>query len=85
MSFFSKMVDEMVEEKVPFKKRKALVVFVSIMTLLSMVTSTYAWFKINTFAGVDSLDMHISVSAQLKVSMENHGKELDRYEKVISS
>lgn len=37
------------------------------------------------FAGVDSLDMHISVSAQLKVSMENHGTELDEYEKIITN
>lgn len=85
MGFVSKIVDEMVEEKVPFKKRKALILFISVLTLLSMVTSTYAWFKINTFAGVDSLDMHISVSAQLKVSMENHGTDLDKYGKVITN
>lgn len=85
MGFFSKIVDDMVNEKVPHNKRKALIVIVSIMTLLSMVTSTYAWFKINTFAGVDSLDMHISVSAQLKVSMENHGTDLEQYGKVITN
>ena len=85
MGFFNKIVDDMVEEKVPHNRRKALIVFVSVMTLLSMITSTYAWFKINTFAGVDSLDMHISVSAQLKVSMENHGTELEEYEKVITN
>lgn len=85
MGFFSRQVDEMVNEKVPHRKRKALIVFVSLITLLSMVTSTYAWFKINTFAGVDSLDMHISVSAQLKVSMEDHGKDLDKYVKVITN
>lgn len=85
MGFFSKVVDDMVNEKVPHNKRKALIVFVSILTLLSMITSTYAWFRINTFAGVDSLDMHISVSAQLKVSMEDHGTDLDAYDKVITN
>ena len=85
MGFFSRRIDEMVEEKVPHRKRKALIVFISLITLLSMVTSTYAWFKINTFAGVDSLDMHISVSAQLKVSMEDHGTDLDAYEKIITN
>ncbi len=85
MGFFSKKVDEMVNENVPRRKRKALIAFVSILTLLSMVTSTYAWFKINTFAGVDSLDMHISVSAQLKVSMEDHGTDLEAYEKIITN
>lgn len=85
MGFVDRIVDGMVEEKVPHKRRKALIIFVSVMTLLSMVTSTYAWFKINTFAGVDSLDMHISVSAQLKVSMEDHGTDLDEYVKVITN
>ena len=85
MGFFNNIVDNMVEEKVPHNRRKALIVFISVMTLLSMITSTYAWFKINTFAGVDSLDMHISVSAQLKVSMENHGTDLDQYVKVITN
>ncbi len=85
MGFFNNIVDDMVNEKMPHNKRKALIVFVSVLTLLSMITSTYAWFKINTFAGVDSLDMHISVSAQLKVSMEDHGKDLDQYGKVITN
>lgn len=85
MGFFNKIVDDMVNEKVPRNRRKGLIIFVTIMTLLSMVTSTYAWFKINTFAGVDSLDMHISVSAQLKVSMEDHGTDLDEYEKIITN
>ncbi len=85
MGLFNRIVDDMVNEKVPHNKRKALIVFVSILTLLSMVTSTYAWFKINTFAGVDSLDMHISVSAQLKVSMEDHGTDLEAYEKIITN
>lgn len=85
MGFFSKVVDDMVKEKVPYKRRKFLIIFVTVMTLLSMITSTYAWFKINTFAGVDSLDMHISVSAQLKVSMEDHGTDLNQYTKVITN
>ena len=85
MGFFSKIVDDMVKEKVPRRKRKTLILFVAIITLLAMTTSTYAWFKINTFAGVDTLDMHISVSAQLKVSMEDHGTDLDQYVKVITN
>ncbi len=85
MGFFNRIVDDMIKEKVPYNRRKALIVFVSVLTLLSMVTSTYAWFKINTFAGVDTLDMHISVSAQLKVSMENHGTDLDLYDKIITN
>ena len=85
MGFFGRIVDDMVKEKVPRRKRKTLILFIAIITLLAMTTSTYAWFKINTFAGVDSLDLHISVSAQLKVSMEDHGKDLDKYVKVITN
>ncbi len=85
MGFFNGIVDKMVSEKVPPKRRKRLIVFVMIITLLSMCSSTVAWFTVNTFAGVDKLDLHISLSAQLKVSMEDHGRNLDEYGKVITN
>lgn len=85
MGFFNRIVDDMIKEKVPHNRRKALIVFVSVLALLSMVASTYAWFQINTFAGVDALDMQISLGAQLKVSMENHGTDLTLYDKVITN
>lgn len=50
-----------------------------------MVSTTVAWFTVNTFAGVDNLDLHISLSAQLKVSMEDHGTDLEQYTKVITN
>ena len=50
-----------------------------------MTTATVAWFSVNTFAGVDKLDLNISLAAQLKVSMENHGKDLEKYGKVITN
>jgi len=67
------------------KKRKRLIGFLSIITVLGLLSSSYAWFSVNTFAGVDTLDLHISVSAQLKVSMEDHGTDLDKYVKVITN
>lgn len=85
MGLFNKIIDKMVSDKVPFKKRKRLIVFVAIITLLSMTTATVAWFTVNTFAGVDKLDLNISLAAQLKVSMENHGKDLEKYGKVITN
>ena len=85
MGFFNRIVDSMVKEKVPHKRRKRLIVFVAIITLLSMTTSTVAWFTVNTFAGVDNLDLHISMSAQLKVAMEDYGTDLERYTKVITN
>ena len=85
MGFFSRVVDKMIDEKVPSKRRKRLIIYLAIITLLSMTTSTVAWFTVNTFAGVDSLDLHISVSAQLKVAMEDFGTDLEKYTKVITN
>ena len=50
-----------------------------------MTTATVAWFTVNTFAGVDNLDIKISMSAQLKVAMEDYGTDLERYTKVITN
>ncbi len=85
MSFFSRIIEKMIDEKVPSKRRKRLIIYLAIITLLSMTTSTVAWFTVNTFAGVDTLDLHISVSAQLKVAMEDFGRDLDKYTKVITN
>lgn len=85
MGLFSKAAARMTNDKMTQKRRKRLIVFIAIITLLSMTTSTVAWFSVNTFAGVDTLDVHISVAAQLKVSMEDHGKDLDQYVKVITN
>lgn len=85
MGFFSRIVDNMVSEKVPPKRRKRIIAFIAIITLLSMTTSTVAWFTVNTFAGVDNLDLHISMSAQLKVAMEDYGTDLSKYTKVITN
>ena len=85
MSFFGKIVERMIDEKVSRKKRKRLIIFITVITLLSMVTTTVAWFSVNTFAGVDNLNLNISVSAQLKVGMENYGTDLARYGKEITN
>lgn len=85
MSFLKKIFAKQMTEKVSSKKRKRLIIFVTIITLLSMASATVAWFTINTFAGVDSLDVHISVAAQLKVAMHDYGKDLSKYGKVITN
>lgn len=85
MGFFNKIVDNMVSEKVPRKRRKRLIVFIALITLLSMTSATVAWFTVNTFAGVENLDIKISMSAQLKVGMDNYGTDLERYTKVITN
>lgn len=85
MGFFKKKLEKITAEKISAKSRKRLIIFISILTLLSMTTSTVAWFTVNTFAGVDTLDVHISVAAQLKVAMHDYGKDLSKYGKVITN
>ena len=69
MGVFKKAAEKLTSEKMSSKSRRRLIVFIAIITLLSMTTSTVAWFTINTFAGGDTLDVHISVAAQLKVAI----------------
>lgn len=85
MGFLKKAAEKFAGEKMTARSRKRLIVFIAIITLLSMTTSTVAWFTVNTFAGVDNLDIHISVSAQLKVAMQDYGTDLSKYGKVITN
>ena len=85
MGLFKRALDRLVSDKAMHRRRKRTIVFVAVITILSMVTSTVAWFSVNTFAGVDTLNVHISVSAQLKVSMENHGSDIELYTHVITN
>ena len=85
MGVFKRAAERLTSEKMSTKSRRRLIVFIAIITLLSMTTSTVAWFTINTFAGVDTLDVHISVAAQLKVAMHDYGTDLSRYGKVITN
>ena len=84
MSFLGKAVERMMTENISRHKRKRLIIFITVITLLSMVTITVAWFSVNTFAGVDNLNLSISVSAQLKVGMENYGTEIDGLDYVLA-
>ena len=84
MSFLGKAVERMMTENISRHKRKRLIIFITVITLLSTVTTTVAWFSVNTFAGVDNLNLSISVSAQLKVGMENYGTEIDGLDYVLA-
>ena len=85
MGAFKKAAAKLTNDKMSSRGRRRLIVFIAILTLLSMTTSTVAWFTINTFAGVDTLDVHISVAAQLKVAMHDYGTDLSKYGKVITN
>ena len=85
MGVFKKAAEKLTSEKMSSRSRRRLIVFIAIITLLSMTTSTVAWFTINTFAGVDTLDVHISVAVQLKFAMHDYGTDLSKYGKVITN
>lgn len=67
------------KNKKRLRKRKRLIAFLSILTILGLSTATFAWFTVNTFAGVNDFELDISTGADLRVSMENHGSDIDQY------
>lgn len=81
--FFGKVAELMMTENISRHKRKRLIIFITVITLLSTVTSTVAWFSVNTFA-VDNLNLSICASAQLKAGMENYGTEIDGLDYVLA-
>ena len=67
------------------KKRKKLIVFLSIIAILGMSTATFAWFTVNTFVGVQDFELDISTGEDLRVSMENHGSDIEKYVHVVTN
>lgn len=67
------------------RKRKKLIVFLCIISILGLTTSTYAWFTVNTFAGVQDFELKISTGDDLRVSMDNHGSDIEQYTHVITN
>lgn len=67
------------------RKRKRTIVALSILAVLGLSTATYAWFTVNTFAGVQDFELQISTGDDLRVSMDNHGSDIDQYTHVITN
>lgn len=82
--FFGKVAELMMTENISHHKRKRLIIFITVVTLLSTVTTTVAWFSVNTFVGADNLNFSICASAQLKAGMENYGTEIDGLDYVLA-
>ncbi|MBR2714735.1 MAG: hypothetical protein IKB73_00820 [Ruminococcus sp.] len=56
-----------------------------IIALLVLVTSTLAWFTLNSFASVENIQMDITTGVDLRVDMENHGSDIELYKKTITA
>lgn len=67
------------------RKRKRLIAFLSILAVLGLTTATYAWFTVNTFAGVQDFELKISTADDLRVSMDNHGSDIEQYTHEITN
>ncbi len=67
------------------RKRKSLIIFLSIISILGLTTATYAWFTVNTFAGVQDFELNISTGEDLRVSMDNHGSDISKYTHILTN
>ncbi len=67
------------KNKKRLRKRKRLIAFLSILAVLGLSTATFAWFTVNTFAGVNDFELKISTGDELRVSMQNHGSDINQY------
>ncbi len=56
-----------------------------VIALLVLITSTLAWFTLNSFASVENLQMNITTGVELRVDMENHGSDIELYKKEITN
>lgn len=56
-----------------------------VIALLVLITSTLAWFTLNSFASVENIQMNITTGVELRVDMENHGSDIELYKKVITN
>lgn len=82
---FEQLVKYINDKRRVLRRRKRLILSLSILAILGLSTATYAWFTVNTFAGVEDFEMKISTGEQLLVSMENHGTNLDLYTHTITN
>ena len=73
------------KSRIRLRKRKRLIAFLSILAVLGLTTATFAWFTVNTFAGVQLFELQISTGDDLRVSMENHGSDIEQYTHVITN
>lgn len=56
-----------------------------IIALLVLITSTMAWFTLNSFSSVENLQLDITTGVDLRVDMENHGSDIELYKKEITN
>lgn len=55
------------------------------LAMIALATATYAWFTLSLSTKVNTIDMEVTAGTYLKISTEDHGKNLDLYDSVIEN
>ncbi len=74
-----------IERKRIKQTRTRLSVFLLILLLLSMITTTFAWFTISSLSAVHNMEITIGTGVQLLISDENHGEDLSLYTNEVTN
>lgn len=74
-----------IERKRIKQTRTRLSIFLLILLLLSMVTTTFAWFTISSLSAVHNMEITIGTGVQLLISDENHGEDLTLYKSEVTN
>ncbi len=64
--------------------RTRLSIFLLILLLVSMITTTFAWFTISSTSTVHNMEITIGTSVDLRISDENHGNVISEYSHAIT-
>lgn len=68
-----------IERKRIKQTRTRLSVFLLVLLMLSMITTTFAWFTISSLSSVHNMEITIGTGVQLLISDEEHGTDLEFY------
>ena len=76
-------IDKLNKAQVRIKRKTTMML--CIIALLVLITSTLAWFTLNSFASVENIQMDITTGVDLRVDMVDHGPDIEKYKKVITN
>ncbi|MBQ3417821.1 MAG: hypothetical protein IJH32_08295 [Ruminococcus sp.] len=90
MNYEEKNRQELLDElkklnKAQIRIKRRTTFLLSVIAMLVLVTSTLAWFTLNSFASVNNIEMQITTGVDLRVDVDNHGTDISQYKKVVTN
>ena len=82
---FEQLVSYINDRRRILRRRKRLIISLSLLAIMGLSTATYAWFTVNTFAGIEDFEVKISTGEELLVGMEDYGTDLSKYTHTITN